>query len=57
MNSKIKRYGGQGLGGSQGQELLFLWSCLCHYQGCYGFPELETLRNPRYWNFYGDFII
>ena len=23
----------------------------------HGFLDVETLRNPCYWNFYGDFIV
>ena len=57
MNNWMKRYIRQGLGGSQVQELLFLWSwgaSTSLYMNM--ITNLKTLQTPSFWDFYGSFI-
>ena len=58
MNIQMKRYTGQGLGGSQTQELLSLWNWdLSPSQYVDVFTNVEALPTPYCWDFNGGFIM
>lgn len=56
MNSQMKRYAGQGLGGPQVQELLSPWTWEAPLSWDVSVFEADALCSADYWAFYGDLI-